>query len=641
MRDQQRDAGAAQLFERLLRETPAIFSDLPVTDKVHLATTCWSALEAILRHCDTTLTLRIGSAVLQGLGKRLRPGQCEGTVRCRGVGVLATDAGALHAALQSAAPVSEQTQRTSIRRFGEGAQGPAEWVQFVARLLQDSSTAGSGAMRVTALIMPVDTYARSLASAAELQTLRSVLTLPAVRDHLRHLSLMGLSRDVTALHGALREMPTLRHLEAGGGWTSTPIVGDPAIASLISECASLQRLRVSSVSFDAQATTVFLTWLAGASRLRDLRLDDCGVPDGRLERWFASGNRLGRLEVFGERSSETWRRSGHMELPWLRVLARQATTSLRELNLLYHSFVGRAQNQAIASILRATKSVETLCVETCAMDGDPGAASGGMADVLLALSENTSVKQAYFVAPPTVLLFESVILALEELFARNITLEELVVAEAYSQEAGYKYVDFEQIEMSGPRRPAVRAMAAALGGNLTLERLRYPLRVDPGQFDAAEFGANISRNRTLRELSLRGRFGTYALNGSDDGLRQMAQGLARITSLRTLDIQLSSGDWDEDVGNAATVALVDGLWGSAGSKSRLRRLVLRNSGVRDPGARRLAEALRSDDCMLEKLDLQGNDIGEAGMQALGEALAVRKISTKVLPRPPVGGTLDH
>ncbi|CAG9465441.1 unnamed protein product [Pedinophyceae sp. YPF-701] len=586
---------SAALLTRVLSEVSGgVLDRLSNGDKKRLAAARWSTLEAVLRGSDATLKVHPEKPVLHVLARVLDGGECRGQIMYRGVRVPATDAGAFIAAVRGA-------EQGHGRAANEGRdESVASWAAFVWRVLRAASTSEEGPVRVTALDASYNGVMATDGPECVALALRTVLEHSAVQEHLRLLVLHAMRAGaVDMLRGSLCGLTALRVLQVRG--SSVPDVGDgAALVGLIQECPSLRRLTLVSARIEAKAAEALLRWASGASELRRLRLACCVIePEGAGELWASEAHPLRRLETY---------EAMHVRrVSWATLRAWQGLTHLRRLVLHSCGIEDADVARALAELLRTSEALKDVDL-TAGVSSDP---NGGLATVLAALAQNTSVRR-----------FEMRIRVGKEFSGSSLAQE---MAAVVRDNGTLK--DFKVYVGGGQRLPCddddsnvfdiyadAGPVAEALMANTSLETLCLPAVGPDG--DAAAIGERMARNQTLRHLE----FGRVRF--ADGDLEALGRGLARMVNLQTLMIRAppsSQLDFHDDR-SPCVAPLIDGLWGSA-HKSQLRWLHLFFCKEQaDRTAARLARVLASQHCMLRKLDLTWVGVGDRDALELARAL---------------------
>ena len=149
------------------------------------------------------------------------------------------------------------------------------------------------------------------------------------------------------------------------------------------------------------------------------------------------------------------------------------------------------------------------------------------------------------------------------------------------------------------------ALSRSLQTNNTLEELlMHGNRLVGGAAEA--LGRALACNTGLKVLDL----SSCGIN--DAGCRFIASGLEKNSVLEQLEMRDNHG-----LVNTSALALGRAL----GSNSRLKTLALSNCDIGAVGAEAVFEGLQNHCCALTKLSISYNNIGDAGAEALGHALA--------------------
>lgn len=149
------------------------------------------------------------------------------------------------------------------------------------------------------------------------------------------------------------------------------------------------------------------------------------------------------------------------------------------------------------------------------------------------------------------------------------------------------------------------ALFRSLQTNNTLEELlMHGNRLVDGAAEA--LGRALACNTGLKVLDL----STCGIN--DAGFRFIASGLEKNSVLEKLEMRDN-----HDLANTSALVLGRAL----GSNSSLKTLALSNCDIGAVGAEAVFEGLQNHCCALTKLSISYNNIGDAGAEALGHALA--------------------
>ncbi|CAG9465437.1 unnamed protein product [Pedinophyceae sp. YPF-701] len=292
---------------------------------------------------------------------------------------------------------------------------------------------------------------------------------------------------------------------------------------------------------------------------------------------------------------------------WLTKRAWWGLTNLRALCMRDVDLTDGEVAGAMADLLRTTQVLERVDLAADWIGGAGSGAAPCVRKILLALADNTSMRQFRLsVHNEECLLGADIGDAVAVVVRDNRTLRELELDLQIWHDAAYDLEHNEAIEF-----PSVEAVARALSTNTTLEKLRLPGLGT--KCDVPTAGAMIARNTNLRHLG----FYQLALTATD--MWCLGSGLAGMSSLQSLEVWSVATHPNDEVPTGITGVLRDVL--SVGAhKSPLRRLSLRLCLLDGDEASTLADLLASKRHMLQELELVQNNIGDEGAEHLARAL---------------------
>ncbi|CAG9465230.1 unnamed protein product [Pedinophyceae sp. YPF-701] len=594
---------AARLLERVLSEVPSVLDRLSDEDKVNLAATRRGVLEAVLRGCRAVLVVTNDDYMLHALGVRMREGPCVGELLFCGIRVPATCAAPLWSAIGFAdrpGPGDSQDERF------------CKWLNVVWRLTKEKTFWGES--RVTGLAVPAF-YDGGVAQVPQALSLQHILRSTPVANHLRFLRMdlsqfrAGEAHDahVGALQDAVRGLQALERLDLAciddehGAWTS-----------LFRDLGSLTRLRLSNMTIkrnnsfiyevfgpgDVFGRLPFVNWLESAANLRRLELSNVNFERGTLPPGgFAPPRRLEVVHVCRSNHPFCWRDAVNVrrlridsaappsEDEWAEIGAMmRRSKALRELDMRYAAVTSGHFTEVFDALPHST--VEKFRCQWQALSQDNEVDSAADDDEADAHEEDCAA------------VIECVSAGLVAALKRPSSPLQHVGIFGHFMESG---------DPSSTSEFRVSDVATALEGNTTLRKLGLSgCGIHDGH--AAAIGHMLERSQSLVHL----RLGRSLL--SWEGVREIAAGLQRNTTMRTLRLNANLG-----LGADGIKELTDALVAEE-SACQLQHLDLTLCNAEDEGAKHVAAYLQHPRCTLRTLNLHFNDITDAGAAAIASAL---------------------
>ncbi|CAG9462362.1 unnamed protein product [Pedinophyceae sp. YPF-701] len=578
--DARRNAGL-QLADVLL--VPGLLDKLAADDTKNLAAASWGTLEAVLRGTTARLRVHPSEPVLWGLARRAAAtaaggsgsGDAAGGLVYCGVRVSAADAAAFLEALRE------------VRADDPGRQGRdisfAQWAKFVRSLV----TAGQGAVRVTGLGVPLSFdrgAARDADAALQAMALQTILAAPAVRAHLRSLTLNGVcARDWEVFkeyEDALRGLPSLARLTIihdGGGRCD----GGAAVR-LARGCPGLRQLRLRGFTFDRAGVQMLRAWLARATHLKAIKLTCCAAEGENG--WGAEDEPplAPHLESFKVVEACDLHSVGAWFGPKLRSL------HLRNWNgLTADGCRPVAEDVKLAELIRRSTTLQHLSVV-----GAPLGIEGTLA-IMSALAANRSLTS---VCLPTTWGADNVEAGVSDAIVR------VVLRHPTLESLSLQMPAMDRIALNGAD------LAAAVDRNRSLREINFS-GISVNHDGAEALGAILRNNDRLVKLSL------ADCNMSARAMEGLARGLGGgMSALHTLDLSGSS----ISAGGIAALA-----------RSKLMSVItclsLSFCEIQTPAVlESLADSLADERCTLRELDLSRNQICRRGALLLARALEMNK-----------------
>ncbi|CAG9467075.1 unnamed protein product [Pedinophyceae sp. YPF-701] len=559
------------LLDDVLREVPSVLDRLSDEDKVNLAATRWSTLEAVLRGCRAVLKVHLNDPVLQVLARRMEEGPCRGELATCGPGVArygmrvaATDAGHLLEAVRKVGG----PQPGSI---GDLPEHNRQWIDLAWAL---TCGAENGEARVTGLKVPPTSDENH--ATMELAAIQHILASRPAREHLRRLEwtvqhsfpLPSDNGHIELLTKAMRGLSALQHVHlhaAPASWMY-----------LIGEYSRLTTLELTTMTVSAHQMRALLDGLEQARELRHLRLE-CFYRDGDGVGGRQLPNAL-RAPPAGLEVLDVYDSTCPYDL-------REAT-SLRALVLTGGAGCDTEPWEEVAALMGRSKELRRVTVD------DGTVSDSDVCAVFSALGRST-VEVFECAWEFSVFVDEEIRSALTEALVsglrNNRTLRELALSHEAAPGEDDLFLDVPKV-------------AAALKDSGALRRLKLDSAAITDD-DVVAIAESLPSMRSLEELDL----GSIK-HVTGKGLQWAGN------SLRVLRLQGAQSLGKEGLRDVLS-SLCGGYRGG-----NLHKLQISGSSIGGAGAERVAAVLEHPACSLRTLSLTNSGIGDAGAEGIAGVL---------------------